>query len=134
MVHNILIVDDTETPRKYHETLLTAAGYKVDLAKNGEEALEKIPTFKPDLILLDIDMPVMDGLTCCRSIKTTEKLAGIKVVMVTSRTEYAKIREAFKAGADDYITKPVDQKELLGKITELLKFVALKKMIKSYFR
>lgn len=131
MVYKILIVDDTETLRKYHETLLTGAGYKVELAKNGEEALEKIPVFKPDLVLLDIDMPIMNGLACCRSIKTAQSLASIKVVMVTSRTEYDKIREAFKAGADDYVTKPVDQKELLGKISELLKFVALKKMIKS---
>jgi DNA-binding response OmpR family regulator len=129
MASKILVVDDTETMRAYHEKLLTAAGYEVESAKNGEEGLEKISRLRPDLVLLDIDMPVMDGLTCCRSIKTAKSLASIKVIMVTSRTEYDKISQAFKAGCDDYVTKPVNKEELLGKIAELLRFVALRKMI-----
>jgi PleD family two-component response regulator len=127
----ILVVDDTETMRKYHQSLLSAEGYQVELATNGQEALNQLTQVKPDLILLDIDMPIMDGITCCKAIKATGASCGAKIVMVTSRTDYNKIKEAFRAGCDDYVTKPVDQNELLGKIKELLKFAALKRLIES---
>jgi CheY-like chemotaxis protein len=127
----ILVVDDTETMRRFHESFLVKEGYKVETAKDGQDALNKMAVHCPDLVLMDIDMPVMDGVTCCRTIKSDKSFADTKVIMVTSQSEFKNMREAFKAGCDDYVTKPVNQAELMGKIKELLKFSALKRLIKS---
>lgn len=131
MPSKILIVDDTETMRLYEHMLLSGQGYELDMAENGVEALEKIRKSKPDLMLLDIMMPHMDGIECCRVIKADDSLKDIKVLMVTTKSEYGKVKEAFAAGCDDYVTKPINRVELLSKMKELLKFSELRQMLKT---
>jgi CheY-like chemotaxis protein len=127
----ILIVDDTETMRLYEQMMLQGQGYELDIAGNGAEAIEKIKKVKPDLVLLDIMMPEMDGIECCRYIRADESMSDIKIVMVTTKSEYEKVKEAFVAGCDDYVTKPIDRVELLSKLKELLKFSELKQLLKT---
>ncbi len=131
MTIRVLVVDDTETMRLYEKMLLSDEGYEIDLAINGLDALEKIAANRPDLVLLDIVMPEMDGIECCRRIKEEESTADIKVIMVTTKGEYSRVKEAFAAGCDDYITKPIDRVELLSKIKELLKFLRLKQLLRT---
>lgn len=131
MAQKILVIDDTETIRLYQQTLLVSEGYWVDTAKDASEGLDKMLTDKPDLVLLDINMPGMDGISCCRLIKNDETLKDIKVVMVTTRSEYENINAAFNAGCDDYVVKPINNQELLSKVKELLKFSELKQLLKA---
>src|SRR6202045_77110 len=101
-------------------TTLIAAGYEVDDAKTGEEALEKVREFRPDLVLLDINMPGMGGLAACRAIRADANLA---IIMLTVRnSETAKV-EALDAGADDFVTKPFGMPELLARIRAALRRV-----------
>ena len=131
MTNKILIVDDTETMRITEQMMLKDEECTIEMASDGMEALEKIKQNKPDLILMDIMMPRMDGIECCRQIKSDEYLSDIKVVMVTTRSEYARVKEAFEAGCDDYINKPIDKEELLTKVNDLLKFVSLRKLLQN---
>lgn len=131
MASRILIVDDTETMRLYEHMLLSGQGYELDMAENGLDALEKIKANRPDLVLLDIMMPQMNGIECCRQIKSDDETREIKVVMVTTKSEYEKVKEAFAAGCDDYVTKPINRVELLSKLKELLKFSELKQLLRS---
>jgi two-component system, OmpR family, alkaline phosphatase synthesis response regulator PhoP len=131
MASKILIVDDTETMRLYEHMLLSGQGYELDMAENGVQALEKIDAFKPDLVLMDIMMPEMDGIECCRRIKSNEKTKNTKVVIVTTKSEYGKVKEAFAAGCDDYVTKPINRVELLSKMGELLKFCELRQLLNN---
>ena len=131
MANKLLIVDDTETMRLYQQMLLTSQGYEVDMAGDGVEALERISHSRPDLVLMDIMMPNMDGIECCRRIKENEETKDIKVIMVTTKSEYERVKEAFVAGCDDYITKPIDKTELLTKIKDLLKFMDLRQLLKK---
>jgi CheY-like chemotaxis protein len=131
MSNKILIVDDTETMRLYEKMLLTGQGYELELAGDGVEALEKMKESLPDLVLLDIMMPKMDGIECCRRIKEDDAMKDVKVVMVTTKSEYERVKEAFAAGCDDYITKPIDKLELLSKIKELLRFMNLRQLLQT---
>ena len=131
MTNKILIVDDTETMRMTQQMMLGDEGYQIVMATNGVEALEMVHRNKPDLILMDIMMPLMDGIECCQRIKSDEQLKDIKIVMVTTRSEYARVKEAFAAGCDDYINKPINKEDLLTKVKDLLKFVSLRKLLRN---
>jgi len=131
MASKILIVDDTETMRLTQQMMLKDEDCDIEMASNGVEALKKIEQNKPDLVLMDIMMPEMDGIECCRQIKSNDSMSDIKVVMVTTRSEYARVKEAFAAGCDDYINKPINKEELLTKVNDLLKFVSLRKLLKN---
>ena len=99
-------------------TTLTTAGYEVEDAKTGEEALGKARDYRPDLVLLDINMPGMGGLAACRALRADPNVA---IVMLTvHNTEAAKV-EALDAGADDFITKPFSTPELLARIRAVLR-------------
>jgi two-component system, OmpR family, KDP operon response regulator KdpE len=114
----ILVVDDEPQIRRIMRTELTSAGYEVEDAKNGEEALDKVRTFRPDLMLLDINMPGMGGLAACRSVRADTNVA---IIMLTvHNTEAAKI-EALDAGADDFVTKPFSTPELMARIRAALR-------------
>jgi len=125
----ILVIDDSALMRKQLRIILEGAGYEVDIARNGEEGLEKIKSGTPDAVTLDINMPVMDGLTCLSHIMTEMPLP---VVMVSSLTEKGALStfEALEMGAIDYVAKPGGtvslnisdvEKELLNKIKIALK-------------
>jgi len=118
----ILVVDDEPQIRRIMRTSLTGAGYEVDDAKTGEEALEKLREFRPDLVLLDINMPGMGGLETCREIRVDPNVA---IIMLTvHNTEAAKV-EALDAGADDFVTKPFSTPELLARIRAALRRVSV---------
>jgi two-component system KDP operon response regulator KdpE len=112
------VVDDEPQIRRIMRTELTSAGYEVDDAKTGEEALGKVREFRPDLVLLDINMPGMGGLAACRAIRAD---ANVALIMLTvHNTEAAKV-EALDAGADDFVTKPFSTPELLARIRAALR-------------
>src|SRR5271166_6062293 len=99
----ILVVDDEPQIRRIMRTTLTGAGYEVDDAKTGEEAMEKVREFRPDLVVLDINMPGMGGLATCKAIRADTNSA---IIMLTVRNSEEDKVAALDAGADDYVTKP----------------------------
>jgi two-component system KDP operon response regulator KdpE len=116
----ILIVDDQPQIRRVMRTTLIAAGYEVDDAKTGEEALEKVREFRPDLVLLDINMPGMGGISTCKAIRSD---ATIGIIMLTVRDSEADKVRALDAGADDFVTKPFSTPELMARIRAALRRV-----------
>ncbi len=116
----ILVVDDEPQIRRIMRTTLTGAGYEVDDAKTGEEALEKLRDYHPDLVLLDMNMPGMGGLAACREIRAG---TGVGIIMLTVRNTEADKVEALDAGADDFVNKPFSTPELLARIRAALRRV-----------
>jgi two-component system KDP operon response regulator KdpE len=114
----ILIVDDEPQIRRVMRTTLSAQGYVVSDARSGEEALEKLRTEKPDVVLLDLNMPGMGGLAACRAMRAERDLAII--VLSVRNAEKDKV-EALDAGADDFVTKPFGTQELLARIRAALR-------------
>lgn len=112
----ILVADDNPVIVRLLEELLLCAGYRVHKVSNGEEALAAIAAAKPDLVLLDVDMPGKSGFAICRSIKQDSHTADIPVLFVTSRADRADIIEGFAAGGQDYIIKPFTRAELLARV------------------
>jgi DNA-binding response OmpR family regulator len=117
----ILIVDDEPFNVDYLEQTLAEHGYETVNASNGQEALEKVATEAPDLILLDVMMPVMDGFTVCRILKDHEATRLIPIVIMTALDAREDRIKGIKAGADDFLTKPVHEEELLARIATALK-------------
>ncbi|HSP07450.1 MAG TPA: response regulator transcription factor [Acidobacteriota bacterium] len=118
----ILVVDDKPQIRRIMRTTLTGAGYEVNDAKTGEEALEKVREFHPDLVLLDINMPGMSGLAACRAIRADSNIA---IVMLTVRNSETDKIMALDAGADDFVAKPFSTPELFARIRAALRRVPL---------
>lgn len=122
----ILIVDDTPLNIDLLEGILTPAGYIVDSAESGEGALDKVVNVTPDLVLLDVMMPKMDGYEVCRRIRANKALPYIPIIYITaSEIEQKNIIEGLDAGGDDYIRKPFDRAELLARIISCLRVKAL---------
>jgi DNA-binding response OmpR family regulator len=117
----ILIVDDEPFNVDYLEQELADLGYETISATNGQEALEKVAAEAPDLILLDVMMPVMDGFTVCRLLKAQEETRLIPIVIMTALDAKADRITGIQAGADDFLTKPVDEEELVARIETALK-------------
>jgi len=117
----ILVVDDEPQIRRVLRTTLTAEGYTILEASDGTEAFEKVRAAKPDLILLDMNMPGLDGLQTCREIRSSSE---VPIIMLTVRSaEKDKVR-ALDAGADDYVVKPFGIQELLARVRALLRRAA----------
>ena len=114
----IMIVDDDPQIRRVLRTALVAQDYEVVDARNGEEALEKLRDEKLDLVILDVNMPGVNGLEACRSIRSTSDVA---IIMLTVRDADSDKVDALDAGADDYITKPYNPPELLARIRAALR-------------
>ena len=118
---SILIVDDDEDIRNLLAYNLEKHGFNVDVACNGKECLLKVNSNKPNLILLDVMMPEMDGLEVCEKIKAEKTNSDILICFLTARGEdYSQIA-ALEAGGDDYVTKPVKPKVLLSRINAILR-------------
>lgn len=115
----VLVVDDEANIRQVLKYNLELDGYEVIQAKDGEEALEKVQ-HAPELILLDIMMPGIGGLEVCKQLKKDPATCKIPIFMLTARSQINDIEEAFRAGADDYLTKPFEPKELNQKISAKL--------------
>jgi two-component system sensor histidine kinase/response regulator len=112
----ILIADDDPGIRQALEALLTDVGYRVACASNGAQALTKAKELSPDLILLDVKMPDMDGFVVCRRLRTDPLLAEVPIIMVTALADRDSRLQGFEAGADDYVSKPIDGVELLARV------------------
>ena len=118
---SILIVEDDEDIQQLVGYNLIKAGFQVEYADSGEEALGKIKKQYPDLILLDIMLPGMDGIEVCKVLRTENETAEIPIIMLTAKGEETDIVEGFELGADDYITKPFSPKILLSRIKAVLR-------------
>jgi chemotaxis protein histidine kinase CheA/CheY-like chemotaxis protein len=116
----ILVVDDSLTVRKVTSRLLTREGFNVSTAKDGFDALKVIGEHRPDLILLDIEMPKMDGFEFAKLVKGDEVLKSIPIIMITSRTADKHRRRAFELGVNGYLGKPYQEDELIEHIRDLL--------------
>jgi adenylate cyclase len=116
----VLVVDDTPENIRLLEAVLGPRGYTVDSASSGAEALETLAEAPPDLVLLDIVMPGLDGYEVCRRIRATPELELLPVVMITASSGEEKVR-ALEAGADDFVMKPFDQAELLARVRSLVR-------------
>jgi CheY-like chemotaxis protein len=122
---NILVVDDDERTRRMMDAMLTPQGYGVITARDGQEAVDMARKKRPDLVLMDMMMPVMDGLAACLAIKTNETTKKIPVVMLTAAGSDGNKRMAIDIWqADAYVTKPVDIDELRTTLNRLLPRVA----------
>jgi two-component system phosphate regulon response regulator PhoB len=117
----ILAVDDEEDILELIRYNLTKEGYNVDLALNGEEALEQARAKVPELVLLDLMLPGLDGLDVCREIKQDPTISHIPILMVTAKGEEADIVLGLEMGADDYITKPFSPRVLLARVRTILR-------------
>src|SRR5436190_9365748 len=117
----ILIVDDEPFNVDYLEQELEDLGYETVSARNGKEAIDKVATEGPDLILLDVMMPVMDGFTVCRAHKSNEETRLIPIVIMTALDGIEDRIKGIEAGADDFLTKPVNPRELTARIQTTLK-------------
>ncbi len=118
--HNILIVEDEESLLKLESILLTAKGYRVIGASDGSEALEALTKEKPDLVLLDVMLPRLDGFEVCKNIKSNPETRSIPVVMLTSLKSREDYTKALRAGADAYLTKPFKALQLVETIKSML--------------
>ncbi|MBI5199275.1 MAG: response regulator [Nitrospirae bacterium] len=116
MAQKILIVDDDQTILKVEEYNLRKAGYEVITAGNGEEAIKKVQEEKPDLVILDVRMPLMDGYEVCQRIRENRIKSHIPVLMLSVKKETEDKVKGLKTGADDYIVKPFDPQELLARV------------------
>ena len=112
----ILAVDDEPNILMSIEFILEMEGYEVHIARDGEEALEVAERVRPDLILLDVNMPRKDGYEMCRILREREDLAGTKVIMLTAKGQTLERKKGLEVGADDYVTKPFSAADLLEKI------------------
>src|SRR5437588_4150414 len=125
----VLVVDDVAANRELLEGHLDELGYDVRQARDGVEALDEVAAEEPDLILLDIDMPGLDGITVCERLKAHATRRLIPVVILTASNDKATRLRGIAAGADDYLSKPFDAKELLVRTSVLLRDRALNKRL-----
>src|SRR5713101_2538152 len=121
----VLMVDDEEMNLELVETLMVPLGYEVEKARNGREALEKISKREPDIILLDVMMPGMDGYEVCSILKDDKKTRHIPIVMITALNQIENKVTGIETGADDYLSKPFHMRELIARVKSLLKVKAL---------
>jgi class 3 adenylate cyclase/CheY-like chemotaxis protein len=121
----ILVVDDNEANREILARRLEANGYALAMAADGEEALERARSLLPDLILLDVMMPKLDGLEVCRRLKADKSLPFMPIILVTARGETSDVVAGLDAGGDEYLTKPVDQAALVARVRSILRLKQL---------
>ena len=120
MPKEILIVDDEPSIVVPIQFLMEQQGYSVLVAENGEDALDAIYKYKPDLILLDIMLPRIDGYEVCEIVRLNPEYRGIKIIFLTAKGREVEIAKGLSLGADAYITKPFSNTELVAKVQELL--------------
>lgn len=116
----ILAVDDEPNILMSIEFILEMEGYEVHTARDGDEALEVAGRVRPDLVLLDINMPRKDGYEVCRILREREEMSGIKVIMLTAKGQALEKKRGLEVGADEYVTKPFGAEDLLEKIRTLI--------------
>ena len=116
----ILLVDDSSTALLLARMILQSRSYDVVTARDGAEGLEKARQVRPDLILLDVMMPRMDGIEACKRLRDDPTTAGIPIIMVTTRGEEGIAEASYAYGCNEFVTKPVDAAELIAKVQNCL--------------
>jgi len=129
--HRILVVDDTPANIQSLAAILKDKGYQISVATNGRQALDVLARVQPDLILLDVMMPEMDGFETCRQIKASEKWRQIPVIFLTAKTETTDIVQGFELGAVDYVAKPFNAHELLARVNTHLTMDELRRSLSA---
>ncbi len=117
----ILIADDNEANVELLEAYLVDVDCDIAVAVDGRDTLEKVASFKPDMILLDIMMPKLSGFEVCKQLKSDPKTSCIMILMVTALNELGDIERAVDAGTDDFLSKPVNKLELVKRVQNMLK-------------
>lgn len=117
----ILLVDDSTTVLLMERMLLRDQGYDLTTARNGKEAVEKARAEKPDLILMDVVMPEMDGFSALQALRKDENTREIPVIMVTTRSEAPNVQLGIESGCSDYVLKPINGLELVNKVKSHLR-------------
>ena len=120
MTKKVLIVDDEPNIVISLEFLMNQAGYQVEIARNGEDALDLIASFLPDLVLLDVMLPRVDGFDVCQRVRENAEWDQIRIVMLTAKGREVEVAKGLALGANAYITKPFSTKELAAKVAEML--------------
>ena len=118
--YTVLVVEDDANMQGFLQEVLASEGYSVLTASDGQEALTQAFAQKPDLILLDLLMPNLDGVTFCRAVRADQRTKDVPIVVVTSLNMQAKLEESMAAGADDFIGKPFDVQDLIGRVRSML--------------
>ena len=116
----ILLVDDSQTSIFVERMILKARPYDLLVARDGEEAVRTAESHRPDLILMDVVMPRMNGFQAVEEIRKLESIRDVPIIMVSSRGEAGNVETGFEQGCNDYVTKPVDATELLTKVDNLI--------------
>ena len=130
----ILAVDDVFENLEIVSLRLEASGYEVITATDGIEALEQARTHKPDLILLDIMMPKLDGISVLKELKADPNLGFIPILLLTAKADRSDVIAGLEAGADDYLTKPLDQSALVARVRSMLRIKALHDKVQDQAR
>jgi DNA-binding response OmpR family regulator len=120
MTKKILIADDEPSIVTALEFLLQRSGYEVLIARDGDEALRLVETMRPDLVLLDIMMPVKSGYEVCRQLRERPESRDVKIIMLSAKGRDAEVAKGLTVGADVYVTKPFSTRDLMGRIHALL--------------
>ena len=120
MAKRVLIADDEPNIVASLEFLMEQAGFEVKLAADGQQALELVACFGPDLVLLDVMMPVKNGYEVCQSLKSDPATRGVKVVMLSAKGRDVEVAKGLELGADAYVTKPFSTRDLVAQIRDML--------------
>ena len=121
-MHRILIADDNDANRELLEAYLVNLECEIETSVDGDDTLDKVQSFQPDLVLLDVMMPKRSGFEVCEQIKGDPATNRVMVLMVTALSELGDIERAVAAGTDDFLSKPVNKIELLKRVDTMLKF------------
>lgn len=120
--NRILIVDDNQANCELLEAYLDGIACETAIAQDGQQALEMVPEFQPDLILLDVMMPKLSGFEVCQKLKSDPTTSRIMILMVTALNELGDIERAVDAGTNDFLSKPVNRVELIKRVENMLQF------------
>jgi CheY-like chemotaxis protein len=117
----ILIVDDNQQNCELLDAYLADEGYQIEMVYDGQQTLDAVARQQPDLILLDIMMPRLSGYEVCHRLKSSEQTRAIPILMITALAEMSDIEKGIDAGADDFLTKPINKLELITRVRSLLR-------------
>ena len=119
--HRILIADDNAANRELLEAYLVGIDCEIETSVDGQDTLDKVASFQPDLVLLDVMMPRLSGFEVCKQLKEDQETRRVMVLMVTALNELGDIERAVNAGTDDFLSKPVNKVELVKRVQNMLK-------------
>ncbi len=125
MTRSVMVVDDEPMTRTLLQLMLAPADFEVTEAEDGLDALEKIESNQPDVIVLDVMMPRMDGITLCRILRQNAQTAVLPIILLSAKTNPEAVQEGLLAGANKYLTKPVSRHDLVSSIEEVLAEVSV---------